>query len=105
MTVHRSARTHGPIRPGWSADAVIEIKASSTCITGRTVCGRREKHSLSRSGQYQKCGVQICADGRVGVVSGQGGCESRPGSWLPSPLDPTDLGSPHGRSGADVYLS
>ena len=37
----RGTRWHIRIRPGWSADAVIEIKASSTCIIGRTVCGAR----------------------------------------------------------------
>ena len=35
----RGTRWHIRIHPGWSADAVIEIKASSTCIPGRTVCG------------------------------------------------------------------
>ena len=28
------------------------------------------------------------------VASGQGACESGPGSSLPSPLDPTDFGAP-----------
>ena len=37
----RGTRWHIRIRPGWSADAVIEIQASPTCNPGRTVCGAK----------------------------------------------------------------